>query len=68
MEGSGSNLLSVYVNYAFGDETLPKIYGHEPWRLQRLRDRKVKYDPRGAFNFYEPINDGATFRASRNDP
>lgn len=57
VERSGSDLLSAYVTYTFGDETLQEVYVHEPWRLQRLRGLKAKYDPRGAFNFYEPIDD-----------
>ena len=55
LDGSGSSRLRAYVNYASGDETLQEIYGHEPWRLKRLRALKKKYDPRGQFNFYAPI-------------
>lgn len=55
LEGSGSDVLSAYVNYAFGDETLPELYGHEPWRLRELRRLKEKYDSGGAFSFYMPI-------------
>ncbi|OQE43750.1 hypothetical protein PENCOP_c003G01409 [Penicillium coprophilum] len=43
---------STYVNYAFGDEPLDSIYGYEPWRLQRLRALKGKYDPHNRFGFY----------------
>ncbi|KAI2602122.1 FAD binding domain-containing protein [Hypoxylon sp. NC1633] len=45
----------TYVNYAFGDEPLEQMYGHEPWRLRRLRAAKAKYDPHNAFGFYNPI-------------
>ncbi|KAI4211498.1 MAG: hypothetical protein LQ351_005674 [Letrouitia transgressa] len=47
--------LNAYVNYAYGDETLEQLYGYEPWRLQRLRVLKKKWDPNGRFNFYNPI-------------
>jgi hypothetical protein len=47
--------LHAYVNYAFGDETLQEMYGHEPWRVSKLKDLKKKYDPSGKFNFYAPI-------------
>ncbi|KAL9577457.1 MAG: hypothetical protein Q9212_006351 [Teloschistes hypoglaucus] len=53
--GQPGRKLNVYVNYAFGDETQEQVYGYEPWRLQRLRALKKKYDPQGRFNFYEPI-------------
>lgn len=56
VEGSGSDQLFAYVNYADGDETLEEVYGHEPWRLQKLRSLKKKYDPAGVFNFYVPIH------------
>ncbi|KAG8526290.1 uncharacterized protein KY384_000283 [Bacidia gigantensis] len=47
--------LNTYVNYASSDETPEMLYGHEPWRLKRLRALKRKYDPNGRFNFYNPI-------------
>ncbi|CEN60636.1 hypothetical protein ASPCAL03072 [Aspergillus calidoustus] len=37
-----------YVNYAAGDESPESVYGHEPWRMQRLRALKAKYDPLGS--------------------
>jgi hypothetical protein len=46
---------TVYVNYAFGDEPLEQMYGYEPWRVQRLRAAKEKYDPDNRFGFYNPI-------------
>ncbi|KAE8150125.1 FAD binding domain-containing protein [Aspergillus avenaceus] len=45
----------TYVNYAFGDESLDSMYGYEPWRLERLRELKKKYDPSNQFRFYNPI-------------
>lgn len=29
--------LEVYVNYAYGNETMESLYGYEPWRLEKLR-------------------------------
>ncbi|XXG99621.1 hypothetical protein Hte_005962 [Hypoxylon texense] len=48
---------ATYVNYATGNqyESLESIYGYEPWRLERLRGLKVKYDPYNRFRFYVPI-------------
>lgn len=48
-------LLNTYVNYASSDETPEMLYGYEPWRLERLRNLKSEYDPKGKFNFYNPI-------------
>ncbi|RYP12603.1 hypothetical protein DL765_007234 [Monosporascus sp. GIB2] len=45
----------VYVNYAHGDELLQSMYGYEPWRLERLRNLKAKYDPRGLFNHFNSV-------------
>jgi hypothetical protein len=50
--GQPERLPSTYVNYAFGDEPLDSMYGYEPWRLQRLRTLKAKYDPNNRFRFY----------------
>ncbi|KAL8646384.1 MAG: hypothetical protein Q9210_006173, partial [Variospora velana] len=44
--------LSVYTNYAFGDESVQQIYGYEPWRLRRLRALKEKWDPRDDLVFH----------------
>ncbi|KAI4864936.1 FAD-binding domain-containing protein [Hypoxylon rubiginosum] len=48
---------ATYVNYATGNkyESLESIYGYEPWRLERLRGLKIKYDPHNRFRFYVPI-------------
>lgn len=53
--GTGSDKMSTYVNYAFGDETLQQMYGYEPWRQERLSQLKDKYDPHRKFRFYAPI-------------
>ncbi|KAK8136495.1 hypothetical protein PG984_004435 [Apiospora sp. TS-2023a] len=55
-EGGGSPDLYTYVNYGLGLETLENYYGHEEWRLERLRALKAKYDPGRKFSFYAPIN------------
>lgn len=46
---------TAYVNYAAGYEGLEAMYGYEPWRLNRLRDLKKKYDPQNHFAYYNPI-------------
>jgi len=53
--GPGQPLLA-YLNYGFGDESLAELYGDEPWRVQRLRGLKQKYDPGNRFGFYAPID------------
>ena len=62
--GQPDRLPDAYVNYANGREPLEQKYGHEPWRLQRLRGLKAKYDPENRFRFYNPIvqTDGAQGR------
>ncbi len=54
-DGEPQRPLNAYVNYAYGDETLEQMYGYEPWRLQKLRALKKKYDPENRFRFYNPI-------------
>lgn len=54
LNGTGLEL-RPYVNYANGDESQEAVFGYDPWRLQRLRDLKKRYDPLGRFNFYELI-------------
>lgn len=49
---SGYDKWYVYQNYAFDDEPLEAIYGYEPWRLQRLRKLKRRYDPENVFKGY----------------
>ncbi|KAJ5629512.1 hypothetical protein N7528_003169 [Penicillium herquei] len=55
-QGSGQDEMFSYVNYAFGNEGPEAWYGYEPWRLERLRSLKAKYDPNGRFNFYAPFS------------
>lgn len=45
----------AYINYAYGDEPLPELYGHEQWRLDKLKSLKKAYDPKNAFGFYLPL-------------
>lgn len=54
LNGTGLKL-QAYLNYASGDESQEALFGYEPWRLQRLRKLKKKYDPLGRFNLYGPI-------------
>ncbi|KAK4239566.1 6-hydroxy-D-nicotine oxidase [Achaetomium macrosporum] len=46
---------TTYVNYAHGDESLQAMYGYTPWRLERLRALKRKYDPGNRFRFFAPL-------------
>ena len=55
IDGEAPRQHNAYTNYAYGDETVQQLYGYEPWRLQRLRTLKKRWDPRGRFNFYNPI-------------
>ncbi|KAI1120194.1 Glucooligosaccharide oxidase [Nemania abortiva] len=50
---SGYNNLTVYVNYAHGDETPEQIYRAD--KLARLRELKNIWDPKNMFRFYNPI-------------
>ncbi|KAI5855067.1 hypothetical protein GGS23DRAFT_618979 [Durotheca rogersii] len=54
-KSSGYPKQYVYMNYAHGDEPLESMYGYEPWRLERLRKLKGKYDPHGFFNHYNSV-------------
>ncbi|OTB15810.1 hypothetical protein K445DRAFT_317456 [Daldinia sp. EC12] len=54
-EYSGYDIESIYMNYAHGNEKLEAMYGYEPWRLERLRSLKRRYDPKGFFNFYNSV-------------
>jgi hypothetical protein len=54
-EGTGSEELHTYVNYAYGKEGPESWYGYEPERQSRLKALKKKYDPKGKFSFYAPI-------------
>lgn len=47
----------AYVNSASGFETVQDWYGHEPWRVAKLRRVKAEYDdPSNRFWFYNPVN------------
>ena len=48
----------AYVNYANGFEPVEQIYGQEPWRLERLRGLKAKFDPNNRFRYFNPIIQG----------
>ncbi|RYP34669.1 hypothetical protein DL768_011046 [Monosporascus sp. mg162] len=54
-EHSGYDQQATYVNYGHGDESLEAMYGYEPWRLERLRNLKRRYDPHGFFNHYNSV-------------
>ncbi|KAH7245213.1 hypothetical protein BKA59DRAFT_475500 [Fusarium tricinctum] len=47
--------LRAYVNYAHGVESLESIYGHESWRIEKLKALKKKWDPENRMRFYAPI-------------
>lgn len=50
---SGYPDLSVYVNYAHGDETLEQRYAER--KLPRLAALKKKWDPNNVFAFNNPL-------------
>ncbi|KAK3987324.1 FAD-binding domain-containing protein [Cladorrhinum sp. PSN332] len=59
LAGDGATKLHSYVNYASGDETASENYGgDDPWRLNKLKDLKQRYDSKGRFSFYAPIDVG----------
>lgn len=53
--GQPDRLPTAYVNYANGFETVAERYGHEEWRLEKLRALKAIYDPGNRFRVYNPI-------------
>jgi hypothetical protein len=57
MAGQPTRELATYINYSPGAEyeSLESVYGREPWRLERLRGLKAKYDPYNRFRYYVPI-------------
>ncbi|KAJ5273272.1 hypothetical protein N7478_008397 [Penicillium angulare] len=55
-KGSGQEHMYSYVNYAAGNEGPRSWYGYEPWRLEKLRALKEKYDPEHRFSFYAPFD------------
>ncbi|KAL4986428.1 hypothetical protein BDW68DRAFT_188818 [Aspergillus falconensis] len=48
----------AYVNYANGFESVEEKYGHEAWRLERLRALKEIYGPDNRFQCYNPVIQG----------
>ncbi|KAK5637396.1 hypothetical protein RRF57_013110 [Xylaria bambusicola] len=54
-QGQPNRRPTTYVNFAAGDESLEMIYGPEPWRLEKLRKLKAKYDPNNSFRWFNPI-------------
>ncbi|OTA57984.1 Glucooligosaccharide oxidase [Hypoxylon sp. EC38] len=50
---SGYSNLTVYVNYAHGDETIEQIYGAD--KLPRLAKLKKAWDPDNVFAFNNPL-------------
>lgn len=57
-DGQPGRPMNAYVNYANGCEPVEQWYGHEAWRLERLRGLKAKYDPYNRFRYYNPIVQG----------
>ncbi|KAL8853239.1 MAG: hypothetical protein Q9221_001973 [Calogaya cf. arnoldii] len=55
LEGSGSEKLDAYVNYVSEIESLQDMYGHEPWRVEKLQRLKRELDPKKKFNYFAPI-------------
>ncbi|KAG7123691.1 FAD-linked oxidoreductase OXR2 like protein [Verticillium longisporum] len=53
--GEPGRTSNVYLNYATSFETLEERYGHESWRIERLRGLKALYDPNNRFRYYNPI-------------
>jgi FAD/FMN-containing dehydrogenase len=55
--GAAGEKLYAYMNYVSGeDETIEEKYGHETWRIEKLRRLKKEYDPKGRFKFYNPTS------------
>lgn len=56
---SGYGRLQQYVNYGNTTSTMQDppeaLYGYEPWRLERLRALKKRYDPDNVFRWYQPF-------------
>ncbi|KAL6231792.1 hypothetical protein BDW75DRAFT_233317 [Aspergillus navahoensis] len=57
-EGQPGREVHAYVNYANGFESVEEKYGHEAWRLEKLRALKERYDPDNRFRYYNPIIQG----------
>jgi hypothetical protein len=54
-KAAGSNTYA-YVNYNSADEKTEATFGHESWRVEKLRRLKKEFDPNGRFSFYNPIS------------
>ncbi|UQC74785.1 FAD binding domain-containing protein [Colletotrichum lupini] len=56
---SGYGRLQQYVNYGNTTTTMKDppeaLYGYEPWRLEKLRALKQRYDPDNVFCWYQPL-------------
>ncbi|KAL6157478.1 FAD-linked oxidoreductase alt4 [Exserohilum turcicum] len=56
---SGYGRLQQYVSYGNTTSTmkdpLEALYGYTPWRLEKLRLLKQRYDPDNVFQWYQPI-------------
>lgn len=50
---SGYPGLSVYVNYAVGNEALEEVYGEH--KLPRLLKLKAEWDPENVFRYHHPL-------------
>jgi hypothetical protein len=61
IDTSGYGRLHQYVSYGNSTltmkDSLESLYGYEPWRLEKLRNLKQKYDPENMFRWYQPIVD-----------
>ena len=55
VQGTESKKLYAYVNYATGDESVEELYGHEEWRIAKLRSLKERYDPGNKFGYYASV-------------
>ncbi|KAF4849638.1 FAD-linked oxidoreductase chyH [Colletotrichum siamense] len=55
VNGQSERPTNVYLNYANGLEPIEELYGHEGWRLEKLRLLKAKYDPLNRFRHFNPI-------------
>lgn len=49
VDSSGYDNITIYINYAHGDEELPQKYGSN--KLPRLSSLKKKWDPNNVFGF-----------------
>lgn len=55
---SGYENRRQYVNYGNGadvQDPVESLYGHDLWRLEKLRRLKDEYDPENYWRFYQPL-------------